>query len=203
MWSAYCTTRDVAPAYRRTLRRLAVFVVVCCLVVVIVFFTIHTRPVRRYAVNKVAALLAQRQIGFQTDELGYNLLRTSIDLKNVRVRSTRLPDAPVFATIQRARLNLNLFDLLRGRYVVESGTVEGLDVHYFVDEQGRDNLPRPPVDPDKPDQPLDYLVAALTASNAQRAVRESGGEHRCAASALGDGGARRSVDGSSPDHPRR
>jgi outer membrane protein assembly factor BamA/autotransporter translocation and assembly factor TamB len=156
----------VATAYRRALRRLAAFVVILCLIGVVTFFTIHTGPVRRYAVNKVAALLAQRQIGFETDELGYNLLRTSIDLKNVRVRSTRLPDAPVFATIKRARLHLNLFDLLRGRYVVESGTVDGLDVHYFVDEQGRDNLPRPPVDPNKPDQPLDYLIAALSASDA-------------------------------------
>jgi outer membrane protein assembly factor BamA/autotransporter translocation and assembly factor TamB len=156
----------VARAYRRTLRRLTVLVVALCLVVLITFFTIHTRPVRRYAINKVAALLAERQIELQTDELGYNLLNSSLDLRNVRLRSARLPNAPVFATIGRARVNLSLADLLRGKYVVQSGTVEDVNVHYFVDEKGRDNLPRPPADPNNPNKPLDYLIAALTVAKA-------------------------------------
>jgi outer membrane protein assembly factor BamA/autotransporter translocation and assembly factor TamB len=166
-WSGYCTAQHgVARAYRRTLRRLATVFVVFCLVIVIVFFTIHTRPVRRYAVDKVTALLAQKQIELRTDELSYNLLEASLDLRNVRIRSATYPDAPVFVTISRARINLSLSDLLRGRYVVESGSVEGVNVHYFVDEQGRDNLPRPLTDPNKPTEPLDYLISALTVSNA-------------------------------------
>ncbi|HKH71637.1 MAG TPA: translocation/assembly module TamB domain-containing protein, partial [Vicinamibacterales bacterium] len=155
----------MARAYRRTLRRLTIAFVALCLVIVILFFTIHTRPVRRYAVNKVTALLGQKHIAFQTDELSYNLLKASLDLKNVRVRSVDYPDAPVFATIARAQINLSLADLLRGRYVVESGNVEGVNVHYFVDEQGRDNLPRPLTDPNKPNEPLNYLISALKVSN--------------------------------------
>jgi outer membrane protein assembly factor BamA/autotransporter translocation and assembly factor TamB len=156
---------DVARAYRRTLRRLTIAFVALCLVAIILFFTIHTRPVRRYAVNKVMALLAQKHIEFHTDELNYNLLKASLDLKNIRVRSVDVPDAPVFATIKRAQINLSLPDLLRGRYVVESGSVDGVDVHYFVDEQGRDNLPRPLTDPNKPNEPLNYLISALKVSN--------------------------------------
>jgi len=156
---------DVARAYRRTLRRLTIAFVSLCLVAIILFFTIHTRPVRRYAVNKVIALLAQKHIEFQTDELNYNLLKASLDLKNIRVRSVDVPDAPVFATIKRAQINLSLPDLLRGRYVVESGSVDGVDVHYVVDEQGRDNLPRPLTDPNKPNEPLNYLISALKVSN--------------------------------------
>ena len=75
-----------------------------------------------------------------------------------------VPDAPVFATLARAQINLSLPDLLRGRYVVESGSVDGVDVHYFVDEQGRDNLPRPLTDPNKPNEPLNYLISALKVS---------------------------------------
>src|SRR6185503_434167 len=86
LWSVYCSPQhDVARAYRRTLRRLTIAFVALCLVIVILFFTIHTRPVRRYAVNKVMALLAQKHIEFQTDELNYNLLKASLDLKNIRV----------------------------------------------------------------------------------------------------------------------
>jgi len=156
----------VARAHRRILRRLTIAFVALCLAVVILFFTIHTRPVRRYAMNRVTELLAQRNIEFQTDDLDYNLFKASLDLRNVRVRSSGAADLPVFATIARARINLSLPDLLRGRYVVESGTVEGVNVHYVVDEQGRDNLPRPLTDPNQPSEPLDYLIAALTVSNA-------------------------------------
>jgi translocation and assembly module TamB len=167
-WSGYCTTKaGVAKVYRRTLRRLTALVVALCLVFVITFFTIHSGPVRRYAANRITALLAQRQIELETEELGYNLLNASLDLRNVRVRSARLPGAPVFATIGRARIDLSLMDLLRGRYIVQSGRVENVSIHYFVDEQGRDNLPTMPRDPNQPSQPIDYLISALSIADAR------------------------------------
>ena len=121
----------------------------------------------------------------------------------MRVRSARLPDAPVFATIERARLNLNLFDLLRGRYVVESGTVEDVNVHYFVDEQGRDNLPRPPADPNNPNQPLDYLIAALTVSKAHVRYENRAQQIDVELPVSSIGRAREQADRSSSHHARR
>jgi len=85
-----------------------------------------------------------------------------VNLRNVRIRSTTWPDAPVFATIGRAQVDLSLVQLLRGRYVVQSGNVDNVDIHYFVDEQGRNNLPRPPADPESPREPLDYLISSLS-----------------------------------------
>jgi outer membrane protein assembly complex protein YaeT len=134
---------------------------------VLTFVAIQTPPARRFAVSQVVALLARERIEFSTDELGYNLLGASFNLRNVRIRSTTWPDAPVFATIGRLRVNMSLLQLLRGRYVVQSGSIEDVDVHYFVDEQGRDNLPRPPKDPNEPEKPLDYLVQKLSVSRAQ------------------------------------
>ena len=78
------------------------------------------------------------------------------------------PSAPVFATIGRAQLNLSLSQLLRGRYVVDTGSVEDVDIHYFVDADGRDNLPRPLADPNEPRKPLDYLIANLSANGRLR-----------------------------------
>jgi len=139
---------------------------ILCLLAVLTFVAVQTPPARRFATNQVIALLAREQIEFNTDELGYNLLGASFNLRNVRIRSTTWPDAPVFATIGRLRINMSLMQLLRGRYVVQSGSIEDVDIHYVVDEQGRDNLPRPPKDPNKPEKPLDYLVQKLLVSRA-------------------------------------
>ncbi len=137
-----------------------------CALIIVALIVVHTPPARRYVADQVVALLAREQIEFSTDQLGYNVLNASVNLRNVRVRSTTWPDAPVFATIGRARINVSLLQLLRGRYVVQSGTVEDVDIHYVVDEQGRNNLPSPPADPNAPHKPLDYLVSSLSIARA-------------------------------------
>jgi outer membrane protein assembly complex protein YaeT len=151
---------------RRRLHGFRLVAAILCLIAVLTFVAVQTPPARRFATNQVIALLAREQIEFNTDELGYNLLGASFNLRNVRIRSTTWPDAPVFATIGRLRINMNLMQLLRGRYVVQSGSIEDVDIHYVVDEQGRDNLPRPPKDPNTPEKPLDYLVQKLSVSRA-------------------------------------
>ena len=152
---------------RKILRAISVLAVVVCLLVVLLLFALHSAPARRFAINRVTSLLASHQIELQTDELRYNLFKLSIDLRNVRIRSAASSEAPVFATIGRAQIDLSLRQLLKGRYVVDSGVVDGVDVHYFVDADGRDNLPRPLADPNQPEKPLDYLIAHLTAPNAR------------------------------------
>ena len=153
-------------AGRRSLFKLGLFGVFICLLVIVALIAIHTPPVRRYAADRVAALLEREQIEFSSDELSYNALYASFTLRNLRIRSTAWPGAPVFATVGRVRVNLSLVQLLRGRYVVQSGDVDRIDIHYFVDEEGRDNVPRPPRDTDAPRKPLDYLVSSLSITNA-------------------------------------
>ena len=151
---------------RRGLHGFRLVAAIVCLLAVLTFVAVQTPPARRFATDQIIALLAREQIEFNTDQLGYNLLGASFNLRNVRIRSTTWPDAPVFATIGRLRVNMSLLQLLRGRYVVQSGTIEDVDIHYVVDEQGRDNLPRPPKDPNEPEKPLDYLVQKLSVSRA-------------------------------------
>jgi outer membrane protein assembly factor BamA/autotransporter translocation and assembly factor TamB len=140
--------------------------VLICALVIVALIALHTPPARRYVANQIVTLLAREQIEFSTDQLGYNVLNASVNLRNIRVRSTTWPDAPVFATIGRAQVNLSLVQLFRGRYVVESGNIDDLEIHYFVDQQGRDNLPLPPRDPDAPQQQLDYLVSSFSIARA-------------------------------------
>jgi outer membrane protein assembly factor BamA/autotransporter translocation and assembly factor TamB len=173
-WSVYCTARrtvgddDSAESPRlRSRRRRALFGLgvvglALCALVIVALIAVHTPPARRFITGQIVALLAREQIEFSTDQLGFNALNASVNLRDVRIRSTAWPDAPTFVTIGRLQVNMSLLQLLRGRYVVQSGDINDVDVHYFVDEQGRDNLPRPPRDPDNPTEPLDYLVSALS-----------------------------------------
>jgi outer membrane protein assembly complex protein YaeT len=110
-------------------------------------------------------LLEEQRVGFSTDELRYNLFGVRVALRNVTVRSPDAPDLPPIAHIDRLNIQLSRTGLLRGRYVLQSGTAEGLTVHYVVDERGRDNLPRPPHDVDQPSKPLDYLIEDLRLTN--------------------------------------
>ncbi len=155
------------PRRRRIVGGLRTFGVLVCALVIVVLIALHTPPARRYVANQIVALLAREQIEFSTDQLGYNVLNASVNLRNIRVRSTTWPGAPVFATIGRAQVNLSLVQLFRGRYVIESGNVDDVDIHYFVDEQGRNNLPSPPRDPDAPATDVDYLVSSLSIARAQ------------------------------------
>ncbi len=116
-------------------------------------------------VARVTALLENQNISFATDQLSYNLLELSTDLRHVRV-TTALPGAPPFLEIDDVRIDLSLWQVLRGRYVVQSGRADGLRIHYFVDANGIDNLPRPPSDPNQPARPLDYLIAQFDVPNA-------------------------------------
>ncbi len=115
---------------------------------------------------RVTALLGQQGITLSTRDLRYNLLDLSAELRDVRVLSPDLPDGPPFLEVDHVRVDLSLGQMLRGRYVVESASAQGVRVHYFVNEQGVDNLPRPATDPDDQGQPIDYLIADLRVPDA-------------------------------------
>ncbi len=129
---------------RRGIRTVAVFGGGLCLLVVLVLFALQSGPARRFAVTRLTAFLAEQHIDLQTDELRFSLFSLALDARNVRLRSSGASELPPFATIGRVQLDLSLADLLRGRYVVDSGVIENVDVQYIVDVDGRDNLPRLP-----------------------------------------------------------
>ena len=155
-------------SHRRPVTRL--LAIACAglgLLLVAAVAVIHTPLVRRYVLRQVTQLLASQQIAVETDELGYNLLDLSLSLRNVVVRAADPPGGdPPFASIGRARVDLSLFQLVRGHYVVESAVLEGVTVHYLVREDGTDNLPRPLRDPDAPSEPIAYLIDVLSTEDA-------------------------------------
>jgi uncharacterized protein involved in outer membrane biogenesis len=132
----------------RILRWLGFACLGVALLLMIAVAALQTAAGRRFALSRVTALLASQQIDFNADELRYNLLDLSLELRDVTIKSARRADVPPFAVIKHLTADLSLHDLIRGRYVVESGAVEGARVLYLVDENG-DNLPRPAVGPEQ------------------------------------------------------
>jgi outer membrane protein assembly complex protein YaeT len=157
-----------SPTARRAAvwRRLVIGLGVLIGVVVLLIGALQTPPARRYILGKVTTLLAAEDITFSAENFRYNLLGLSTNLQNVRIKSSRLPDAPAFLEIDRARIDVSSWQMLRGRYVVDAADAEGVRVHYYVNEQGVDNLPMPPADPGQSSKPIDYLIADLKVPDA-------------------------------------
>ena len=152
---------------RRVVRRLAISGGVLCLLIVLVLLVLQSGPARRFALGRLATFLASQHVELQIDDLQYSLFGLWVDARNLRVRSGGLSNLPAFATIGRAHLSLSLADLLRGRYVLESGSVQDVDINYFVDASGRDNLPRLPNDPKAPKKSFDFLVKSVSIPTAR------------------------------------
>ena len=147
---------------RRWLRRLIVASVVVAMLLAGFMGFLHTPPARRYVVSRITDVLRQQHIQFDADGFSYNLLDLSLRFRNLRIRAQDALDLPGFAEIDEVRLDLSLTHLLRRRYVLEDGRARGVRVHYYVSETGRDNLPRPPHDPEQPSRPLSYLIDQLS-----------------------------------------
>ena len=137
------------------------------LLVAVLLLALHSNLARRLALDRLTKALASQRIEFRADTLRYNLFTLSIDARNVRIRAAGSPDLPAFMTIGHVQLDLSLSDLLRRRYVVQSGVVEGVDIQYVVDADGRDNIPRPPAESGLPRQALDYLITRLSIRTSQ------------------------------------
>jgi outer membrane protein assembly complex protein YaeT len=150
----------------RIFKFLAIFAAVLGVFVLALIAALHTPAAKRFVLSQVTKVLAEQQIDLNADGLNYNLFNLSLALRGIKVRSLRAPEAPPFAVISGARVDLRLVPLLRGRYEIESGELEGIEIHYFVDEGGLDNLPRPIRKADEPEKPLDYLISKFLVTHA-------------------------------------
>jgi outer membrane protein insertion porin family len=155
---------------RRVLLAVTVSVAAVCLLVILALIAIHTPPARRLVANHITDLLERQHVAINAQQFRYNLLDASVTLQQVDLRDTAWRDGPPFITIGRAHFDVSLRELLRGRYVLESGTLDEVDVHYLVDEQGRTNVPRP--SPGSGSEParassFDYLISWLSINTAR------------------------------------
>src|SRR5690606_34597511 len=100
---------------------------------------LHTPPARRLVVSEAARHLASHGVELRVADLHYNLLRLSASVRDVAVSVSGMPP---FLRAAGVQVNLDLLELLRGRYVLEDGAASGVRLQYLVGPQGENNLPR-------------------------------------------------------------
>jgi outer membrane protein assembly factor BamA/autotransporter translocation and assembly factor TamB len=152
---------------RRLIRIFGVAVGVILTLFVAILIALHTPPAKRWVLDRVRSYLASQQIDFQAESLDYNLLNLSVSLDRIVVRGHDLPDAAPFARIGHVDVNLSLADLLRGSYIVQHAHIVDADLHLFIDEQGRSNLPHfQQSSQTSNSSTIDYLIQQFALTNA-------------------------------------
>src|SRR5687768_12480805 len=134
----------MAAVKHRRLRRFGVIAGSAVLLLLLFVAALHAPPVKRYVLSEVTRLLAASQIVLTAQRLDYNLFNLSLVVEDVTLRAVGANDAPAFAHVDRATVDLSLLPLLRRQYVVERATVTHPTVHVVLDEDDRDNLPHVP-----------------------------------------------------------
>ena len=99
---------------RRVLRTLARLGGAAFLFAGALLLALHSGPARRFALSRAVTFLAARHIELRANDLRYNLLSLSMDLRDLQLRSAASTDVPAFVRIGRARVDLSLTQLLRG-----------------------------------------------------------------------------------------
>jgi len=114
--------------------------------IVILVALLHTAPVKRYVLDKARGYFrASQGIELDVASLDYNLLRLSVTLEQVTLKSSAAPDLPPILQIERANVGLRWSELIRavtrGLYALHDALLEGVAIQVVMDEQGRNNIP--------------------------------------------------------------
>ena len=105
------------------------------------FGLIHTPPLRRAVLSRVAAYLYKSQrIVLHAQSFDYNLLTLRFSLDQVSLRHSTQDSLPPFLTASRLRFRLKFSDLVRGALRAQSVEGEGLRLEAVVRRDGNTNI---------------------------------------------------------------
>ena len=117
---------------------------------------LHTPPAKRMALHELQAAMAQQGIRLEASGLDFNLLSLKADMRGVVV--TPRPGMSPLAKIESLTLQLSLWDLIRGHFVVSNATLGRTEVWIVIDANGLSNLPE---SKSSGGEPFEYLVESL------------------------------------------
>lgn len=123
------------------------------LLAILLALVVHAPPVRRVALRRAIAILADRfDISLRADGLRYNLFALSATLTGVEVASTRTVESPLL-TADRVDIAIPTAAIF-GSFALDRVVLQNARVAIEIDEDGRSNLPEGGGDAGEP-QPLD------------------------------------------------
>ena len=109
---------------------------------VLAFSLLMTPPVKRFAFDYLCRYLDRAAgIRIEASAVSLNFFRASAAFENLTVRDSSAPELPPVFRADYAALDLDILKALRGKIVIEEITLTRPEIYYFIDGDGKDNLP--------------------------------------------------------------
>jgi outer membrane protein assembly complex protein YaeT len=104
---------------------------------------LHTPPARRLVFEQVRArLLKKLALDIHASRFHYNLFTREITLEDLTVRSVSAPDLPPIFRADRIYVKPALLSIIKGSWDFEDLLFAAPKIHYFIGQDGRNNLPQ-------------------------------------------------------------
>ena len=104
---------------------------------------LHTPPARRLVFEQVRTrLLKKLAMDVRANRFHYNLFTREITLEDLTVRSVSAPDLPPIFRADRIYVKPALLSIIKGSWDFEDLLFAAPKIHYFVGQDGKNNLPQ-------------------------------------------------------------
>jgi outer membrane protein assembly complex protein YaeT len=148
---------------KRWLKRMLILPAAATFLLLLGISLLHTPPARRFVYEQVRArLLKKLSVDVRASRLHYNLFTREITLENLIVRSVSAPDLPPIFRAERIYIKPALLSTLKGSWGFEVLLFAAPKIHYFIGQDGKNNLP--PTAPDSGSAP-EFLIAHAQAAS--------------------------------------
>src|SRR2546422_970802 len=122
---------------------------------------IQTPAGKRRVFTQIRRILTAQGVALDAARFDYNLLSFRISSTGLSVRSTLAPDLPNLFAADDVMAEIDILQLLHGRYRVKNAVISNPKIQIVVDEQGRSNIPS---SGSTTGGPVDFLILKLRLS---------------------------------------
>src|SRR5438093_6061699 len=122
---------------------------------------IHTPAGKRRVFTQIRRILTAQGVALDAARFDYNLLTFRISSTGLSVRSTLAPDLPNLFAADDVMAEIDILQLLHGRYRVKNAVISNPKIQIVVDEQVRSNIPS---SGSTTGGPVDFLILKLRLS---------------------------------------
>jgi outer membrane protein assembly complex protein YaeT len=143
---------------RRFLRLILIVVGTIVLFVGMAIGLIQTPMAKRLVFAQIQKILEKQGVTLDAVDFDYNLPALRISSRKLSVRSASTPQLPIVFKADYLMAQIDLFELLGGRYRVKDALITNPEVHIVVDEQGQSNIPSSTA---STGEPIDWLILKL------------------------------------------
>lgn len=127
---------------RRWLKRLLIICGILLFVLVGVYILLQTQPANRFILSQAQSYLREKAgIDLRASRMKLNLLKRAVTLDDVTVRSVSSPELPPLLLSSQIYARLGTLQTGRGFPEIRELRITDPQIFYFVDRDGRTNLP--------------------------------------------------------------